>query len=227
MTQHLHRGIERLKNQLLSLGGMVEQTLSEALVAFQRGDVLTARKIISADERIDLLEVEVEEDCLKLLALHQPVAADLRFIVSILKINNDLERIGDFAVSISWSVVEGADITQAIPSLDLSLITERSKEMLHEALEAVVQVDCDRARTILRMDDVVDAENRRIQREALAEVQRSPHLAEALSRVLSVARSLERVADHATNIAEDVIYMVEGDIVRHGTSIEQSSKERR
>jgi phosphate transport system protein len=215
MTQHLHRGIEKLKGQLLALGALVEKSLHDALVAFDAKDAFAAKRIIAADEQVDLLEVEIEEDCLKLLALHQPVAADLRFIVSVLKINSDLERIGDFAVTISWSAVEREKLTGE-SSFSLSVMTDQAQAMVREVLRAVVEVDCSRARSVLKMDDIVDAENRRIHREVMDESKRRPDNAETHACVLAVARSLERVADHATNIAEDVIYMVEGDIVRHG-----------
>ena len=218
MTQHLHRGIEKLKGQLLALGALVEKSLHDALVAFEEKDAVAAKRIIAADEQVDLLEVEIEEDCLKLLALHQPVAADLRFIVSVLKINSDLERIGDFAVTISWSAVEREKLTGG-SSFSLALMTGQAQAMVREVLRAVVEVDCSRARSVLKMDDVVDSENRRIHREVMDESKRRPDNAETHACVLAVARSLERVADHATNIAEDVIYMVEGDIVRHGRLI--------
>lgn len=216
MTQHLHRGIEKLKSQLLSLGTMVEGCLQDALTAFERGDVVAAKRIIASDEQVDLLEVEVEEECLKLLALHQPVAADLRFIVAVLKINNDLERIADLAVSISWSVVDCGPIPSGVRPFSHSSMTERAQAMVHEVLRAVVEVDCSRARAVLKMDDVVDAEKRRIHGEVMEDIKRHPQFTDILSSYLAVARSVERVADHATNIAEDVIYMAEGDIVRHG-----------
>ncbi len=163
---------------------------------------------------IDHLEVDVEEDCLKILALHQPVAVDLRFIVAVLKINNDLERIGDLAVNIAERSLTMAGMPAAGVPFDFSEMARRAQAMLRKSLDALVDLDENLAREVLPEDDAVDA----MQREVFELVSRPPSdrqdIAYTLHQLL-IARHLERIADHATNIANDVIYMVRGEIMRH------------
>lgn len=219
MAQHLHRAVEKLKEHILSLGGLVEHNLQEAMDAFTQGDGEAAERVIQSDERVDLMEVEVEEECLKLLALHQPVAMDLRFVVSILKINSDLERVGDGAVKIGRTTLAMGEVSLDDLGIEISDLAERAQFMLKESLRSLVDLDCARARAVLQMDDATDAEYRRIDREGRAGMKQKPALVDGYAALLSVARTLERVADHATNIAEDVVYMVEGGIVRHGRTL--------
>jgi phosphate transport system protein len=219
MAQHLHRAVEKLKEHILSLGGLVERNLEEAMGAFTQGDREAAERVIQADERVDLMEVEVEEECLKLLALHQPVAMDLRFVVSILKINSDLERVGDGAVKIGRTTLAMGEVSLDDLGIEITDLAERAQHMLTESLRSLVDLDCARARAVLQMDDATDAEYRRIDGEGRAGMKRTPALVDGYAALLSVARTLERVADHATNIAEDVVYMVEGGIVRHGRTL--------
>jgi phosphate transport system protein len=215
MTLLLHKEIERLKKELLALGAIVEELLRKAVRALQGRDAALAREVMEADERVDNREVELEEDGLKIIALHQPVAIDLRFIVSVLRINSDLERIGDLAVNIAEraSYLAGAE---ALPApIDFTPMAEKAQEMLTKSLDAFVNMDTALAGRVLDMDNEVDAMNRRMYCAIYELIRKNPEDVEVLLHLLSASRHLERIADHATNIAEDVIYMVEGNIVRH------------
>lgn len=218
MTIHLQRAIEGLNNQLLALGEIVERNVYQAVQAVQMGNDELANTVIVSDDEVDEREVQIEEECLKILALHQPVAADLRFIVSVLKINNDLERIGDLAVGISHRArtLGGASNVHPLPAL--GRMAERVKAMLHNSLRALVDQDATLARGVLLADDEVDADNREIQRTLQERMQAHPESIGQLMLLVGVSRSLERIADHATNIGEDVLYLTSGEIVRHGRS---------
>ena len=215
MTLLLHKEIERLKKMLLSLMAVVEENLNKAVLSLENRDLEMAQAVIEDDERIDEMEVEIEEEALKILALHQPVAVDLRFIVSALRTNNELERIGDTAVNLA----ERATFLSSQPPLNLPLdigaMAEKSQEMLRMSLDAFVNMDVNLARTVLKMDDIVDQMNREMFIIVYDKIKEMPEKAEALIHSLSATRHLERVADHATNIAEDVIYLVDAEIVRH------------
>jgi phosphate transport system protein len=215
MTLLLHKEIERLKKELLALGAIVEELLRKAVRSLQARDAELAREVIQADERVDNREVELEEDGLKIIALHQPVAVDLRFIVSVLRINSDLERIGDLAVNIAERARYLAGAACHAPGIDFAAMAEKAQEMLTKSLDAFVNMDPALAQHVLEMDNVVDEMNRRMYCSVYALIRRDPAEVEALLHLLSASRHLERIADHATNIAEDVIYMVEGNIVRH------------
>ncbi|MDD4051859.1 MAG: phosphate signaling complex protein PhoU, partial [candidate division Zixibacteria bacterium] len=180
-----------------------------------RRDEVQAQKIIDADVEIDRMEVEIEEDCLKVLALYQPVAVDLRFIVSVLKINNDLERIGDLAVNIAERAIFLAAQPRQYDPLDIPLISEKAQVMLKNSLDALVNADLELAREVCAADDEVDVLNRGMHDKVRAEIRKNIEVLQGASQVLDVSRFLERIADQATNIAEDVIYMVEGQIIRH------------
>jgi phosphate transport system protein len=215
MTLLLHKEIERLKKELLALGAIVEELLRKSVRSLQTRDTALAQEVILADERVDNREVELEEDGLKIIALHQPVASDLRFIVSVLRINSDLERIGDLAVNIAEraSYLAGAETT--VVAIDFAPMAEKAQEMLTKSLDALVTMDSTLGRQILEMDNEVDAMNRQMYCKIYELIRKNPEDVEILLHLLSASRHLERIADHATNIAEDVIYMVEGKIVRH------------
>lgn len=215
MTIHMHREVETLKRRILGLSAVVEERFVEAVKSLEKRDIRLARKVLGGDDDIDRLEVELEEECLKILALHQPVAVDLRYIIAVLKMNSDLERIGDLAVNIA-DVAEAfiADERIVLPE-HLVVMTEKTKQMVHMSLDALVNLDLDAARYVLKSDEVVD----RLHRESFdlveREVQKAPDLVGMWLRVFSVSRYLERIADHATNIAEDIVYLIEGEIIRH------------
>jgi phosphate transport system protein len=215
MAKHVLRQIDQLKGRIIAVASKAETGFLQAIKATVERDATLARTVIDGDEEIDQLEVDVEEECLKLLALYQPVATDLRFIVSVLKINNDLERVGDLAVNIAERAVFLTG-EEALPvGIDFDRMARLTRGMLAQSIEALVAADTDRARRVIAADDEVDRMNREIYEQVKANMRRRPEAIERLIHYLAIARHLERIADHATNIAEDVIYMVEGEIVRH------------
>lgn len=219
MAVLLHNELDMLKRKLLALSSSVEQSVNLAVKAVADRDANLAKKVITGDEEIDLKEVEVEEDCLKILALHQPVAIDLRVVIATLKINNDLERIGDLASNIAHRAIY---LTQRKPveiPFDYGKMTEGVRTMLREALNAFILLDSTLAHHVCSSDDEVDALNRQMYNQVYYAIQSSPDLVEPMIHYLSICRNLERIADYATNIAEDVIYMIEGRIVRHSQEV--------
>ncbi len=215
MPVHLQKEINRLKKMVLALGARVEENLRAAVRAVTDRDRDLARRAIDADHEIDRTEVDVEEECLKILALHQPVANDLRYIVAILKINHDLERVGDLAVSIAERVEALADVPPFEIPFDLPGLAAKVQSMLSGSLDAMINLDADRARRIWLSDDEIDQRNREAYARITERLHREPAQADGLLSLLSVSRNLERVGDHATNIAKDVLYIVEGEIFRH------------
>jgi phosphate transport system protein len=215
MSEHMKRAIDSLKTKLLTLCGVVEDNLLKAVASIQRRDARLAQEVIDSDDRIDGIEVDVEEECLKILALHQPVAIDLRFIITALKINNDLERIGDLAVNIAERGEFLATQERIEVPFDFERMAEKTTAMVRSSLDALVNLDCALAYQVWNADDEVDAINRQMYNQVKESILQNPVWIDQLIHMLSVSRHMERIADHATNIAEDVIYMVEGHIVRH------------
>ena len=216
MTRHLQKELDRLKKRILALGAMVEERVRMARNAIKTRDGQLAQRIIDMDHEIDESEVEIEEECLKILALHQPVAVDLRFLSAVIKINNDLERIGDEAVNIAQRVLIISKREKLEIPFDYSLMAEKAEYMLKESLDSVVNMDLDIAVNVCVSDDEVDD----LQNEAYDVIKQAikdnPDRVGYLINLLLISRHLERIADHATNIAEEVVYMIEGEIVRHG-----------
>lgn len=215
MPVHLHKELERLKKRILSLGAMVEERVRMAVKALDLRDVALAEKIINSDHEIDELEVDVEEECLKILALHQPVAIDLRFLIATIKINNDLERVADEAVNIAQRVVVLAKRVRLDLPFSYSLMAEKSAAMLKESLDAFVNMDDDLALHVRASDDEVDAMLKEAYDAVKHAISEHPDRVGYLINLLLISRHLERIADHATNIAEEVVYLIEGEIVRH------------
>lgn len=222
MTGHFQKELRQIKQMLLSLGTLVEERVrmvNEAVETLE-GDI--ARQIIEKDYEIDQMEIDVEEECLKALALYQPVAVDLRFLIAVIKINNDLERIGDEAVNIAERVEFLSKQAQLPFRFDYTIMIEKAQDMLKKSLDALVNMDLNLAYQVLTLDDEVDRINRDAF-DAIKDAMKKLSGGEAesgamgcLINMLFIARHLERIADHATNISEEVIYMIEGDIVRHG-----------
>ncbi|MBW2407269.1 MAG: phosphate signaling complex protein PhoU [Deltaproteobacteria bacterium] len=216
MAKHFDRELEKLKKKILSLGALVEERVYLAIKAIETRDPDLAEKIIRLDHEIDENEVEVEEECLKVLALYQPVAIDLRFIVTVIKINNDLERIGDEAVNIAERIQSIAKRSNYSFHFDYTEMAEIAAAMLKQSLDALVNLDIDTAFRVLTLDDEVDD----IQSSAYSQIKQAmrerPQEMTYLINLYLISRHLERIADHATNIAEEVIYLIEGEIVRHG-----------
>jgi phosphate transport system protein len=215
MTLHFVREIEKLKTRILSLSAYVEESVVMAVKALFDRDGDLAREVIHRDRRIDEAEVELEEECLKLLALYQPVAQDLRFLIAILKINNDLERIGDQAVNIAYRAdTFSRSESIEIPSI-MQTMSEKTKMMLSMGLDALVHLDVKKANQVCLADDVVDEMHREIYTLVKTEVARNPDQFTTLFKFTEISHQLERIADLATNIAEEIIYMVDGHITRH------------
>lgn len=215
MTVHMKREIDRLKQMLLSLCSLVEDSLRQAVKSIKEQNASLATRVIETDVQIDHMEVDVEEECLKILALYQPVAIDLRFIITALKINNDLERIGDLAVNLAERSQFLATQKKIDVPFDFDAMTEKTESMLRKSLDALVNMDSGLAYEVCAADDEVDAMNRQMFHTVQQQIRTDPKQVEPLIHLLSASRHLERVADHATNIAEDVIYMLEGKIIRH------------
>ena len=215
MGRHIERQIESLKEKILRVGTLVEEAISKSITAVINRDTALAQRVQASDEQIDRMEVEVEEECLKILALYQPVAADLRFVVAALKINNDLERMGDLAKNIAKRVSQlaGGEPIELPP--EIRMMAMQAEEMVRQCLDAVVTADPILARRVREQDDAVDEARQKIRRRILKGIQERPENLENLLRINSISKHIERIADMATNVAEDVIYMVEGDIVRH------------
>jgi len=216
MAKHLQREIENLKKEILTIGAMAEQSVREATLAIKDRNERLAGAVIENDVNLDQKEVEVEENCLKILALHQPVAIDLRFIIAVLKINSDLERVGDLAVNIAERAMFLATQPEVNIEFDFTAMAVKTQEMLKKSLDALVNLNAGLAREVCACDDEIDAMNRRMFLITRDAINAYPDRVDTLIHLLSVSRHLERIADHATNIAEDVIYMIEGEIVRHG-----------
>jgi phosphate transport system protein len=216
MSVHLQRQIEKLEQQIKLLASRVEQQLLSAVTVIEKRDGALAEQVIAADNEIDELEVDIEEECLHALALHQPVAADLRYIVSVLKINNDLERIADMAANIAE---QGRFLSQEPPldppPFDVAGMADRVRRMLSESLQAMLNVDPVRAERVRQGDDEIDAMHRHMYEQVEAAMRDHPDRIPTLIHYINISRQLERIADLATNIAEDVIYTAKGKLVRH------------
>ena len=215
MTRLLEREIDGLKAQMISLSQLVESALYRAVQALEERNTLIAKEVADGDAQVDDLEVELEEECLKILALHQPVAIDLRFVVAILKMNSDLERIADLAVSIARRAADLSRLPPIEPLFRVGDMASLVKGMLRKSLDALVQLSPSLAREVSATDEQVDRINREVYRRVQERLKQVPAETESLLLWFLIARNLERIADHVTNLAEDVIYMVEGEIVRH------------
>lgn len=216
MSVFLERQVQKLKKQVLHIGTLCEEGVRDAITAVLQRDIALAQRVIEHDKAIDLAEVDLEEECLHTLALNQPVAFDLRYVVAILKINNDLERIGDHAKNIAGQAIAltNEPELERVP-YDLRTMSQNVSEMLRNALDALVSLDVDKARAVRKLDDEVDTINATMYDLVIAEMRSQPHHMEQLVHFMSISRQLERMADHCCNIAKDVLYMAEGEINRH------------
>ena len=215
MQRHFHEELDGLKQTLLAMGGLVEDQIRRAMRALLERDDVIAQEVIERDRKVNAYDVEVDEQCVNLLALHQPAAGDLRFITTAMKIVTDLERIGDQAVNIAQRVLELNREPQLKPYIDLPRMADRAQCMVKESLDAFVAGDTALARQVCAADAEVDALKEQIFRELLTFMMEDPRTVSRAIRVILISRFMERVADHATNIAEMVIYLVEGKMVRH------------
>ncbi|QQE10832.1 phosphate signaling complex protein PhoU [Planctomycetota bacterium] len=216
---HLKRQIDQLKKRILTLGAMVEESVQNAITSIQERDPDLANKVFECDHLIDRSEVDIEEECMHTLALYQPVAMDLRYVVATLKINNELERIGDLAVNIAQQAIYLSRFARVdrVP-FDLHGMTSTVKWMLAKSLDSLVNLDHDLANQVKERDDEVDNIHATMYKRVEQAIREDPELVQTYIHLLNVSRNLERIADHTVNIAEDVIYMSQGDIIRHGRS---------
>jgi phosphate transport system protein len=215
MARHFHKELEKIKKMILSLGAMVEERVRRITSAITDRDAAVANEIVRSDFEVDEREVEIEEECLKIMALHQPVAIDLRFLVAVIKINNDLERIADEAVNIAQRIQTMAKYQQPRFAFDYEPMAAQVEKMLQLSLDALVNMDVDTAFRVVTMDDEVDGTHRRAYQLIRDEMAHHPDQMPFLINFYLISRHLERIGDHATNIAEEVIYLIEGEIVRH------------
>jgi len=215
MSLSLDREISQLKKGLLSVCAMVEGNVQRAVQAIDTDGIRLANIVIERDAEIDEIEVHVEEDCLKILAMQQPVATDLRFIVAVLKINSDLERTGNEAMSIAEHVLALAARTETMPAIDFLAMAGKAEAMLQLSIDALVYWDSDQAEQVCMADDEIKMLAQRITHKIHQAIKKDPQCVESCIHLLAIARHLERIADYATNIGEDVLYMIRGEIVRH------------
>ncbi|MGA0933808.1 MAG: phosphate signaling complex protein PhoU [Pseudohongiellaceae bacterium] len=216
MSLHLQRDLDKLKKEVLKLGNLVETAINNGILALHNRESSYVDEVFKHEAIINDMEVKIEEDCLKILALHQPVAVDLRFIVVVLKVNNDLERMGDFATNIAKRARElmQVDPLQTLPEF-VNELPDLVRTMVRKSLDALVKLDLELANEVIEMDDSVDQINRDMYAVMKQEISRNPQNAETAVNLLSCSRYMERIADLSTNIAEDVIFMVEGRVIRH------------
>ena len=213
--KHFERDLDQLQRDILSLAASVEDAISSATRALRISDTALAQKVIDGDEAIDSQQNRVDEECLKILALHHPVAIDLRRVATVLMINTDLERMADLAVDIAERAVALAKLPPVPVPDRLEQMADVTTSMVRQSLDAFVNLDSNLARRVCRQDDIVDRFNEEIIQELIKLMRDSPAQIEQGLSLFSATRHLERIADHATNIAEDVVYMVEGEIIRH------------
>ncbi len=215
METHFQQELNKLKENLLKMAGLAEQAISNAVEALVQRNMSLAEKTIKEDEKINQMEILIDEWCLKLLALYQPMAADLRFITSAMRINIELERIGDLAVNIAERVISLNQEPQLKPYIDIPRMAEITQAMVKDVLDAFVNGDTTLARSVCERDDQVDALNDQVFRELLTYMMADPKTITRAVHLIIVSRCLERIADHTTNIAEGIIFMVKALVIKH------------
>ncbi|MBN2081018.1 phosphate signaling complex protein PhoU [bacterium] len=215
MSKHIERDLQKLERGILTLGATVEEQINAAIQSLLRRRIDLAKQVTEVDEQIDEREVELEEECLKVLALHQPVAGDLRYIITVLKVNNILERMGDQASNIARCAIDQAKLPPLPEMPAVQEITDQVRGMVRACLDALIQKNPDLARDVLAQDDEVDRANHQIYSRLESQMADAPELIPQSLHMIIAAKNLERIGDLATNIAEDVVFLVEGEIIRH------------
>jgi phosphate transport system protein len=215
MKRHFEREMEHLKRRLLEMGATVEDLVARSMQALMERDAALAQDAIELEREIDRQEIQIEEECLKLLALYQPVAGDLRFVTAVMKINNDLERMGDLGGHIAERAVVLSQHREIALPVDLRRMAAAAQRMVRQSLDALVNQDADLAQQVILADNEIDVFHQEMFPLVAAQMRRQPESIEVLFHVLSASRHLERIADYATNVAEDVVYLVRGEIIRH------------
>ena len=215
MQRHFDEELAELKDKILRMGALVEEQIRQAMKSLVERDEVLARQVIDNDRRVNTFDVEVDEACLQLLALNQPAARDLRFITTAMKISTELERMSDLAENICERAIELNEEPQLKPYIDIPLMADRAINMVREALDAFVRGDAILARKVLEDDDFVDDLTEQLFRELLSYMMENPQTISRAIRLSFISKYIERIADHATNVAELVVYLVEGKIIRH------------
>jgi phosphate transport system protein len=217
--------LEELKEKLLEMAGLAEQAIQRAIEAYRERNLSICDLVSHGELDINLLEREIDQAALDLLATEQPMAGDLRFILSVIKINAELERVGNAAKSISERVRHMERMAAAELPVNIPKMATLASEMVRKSLQSFIEADAETARSVLTMDDAVDAMNKAAFKALIKVMEEQSHLAPQALNALMISRSLERVADHATNIAEDVIFWVQGDDVRHNKSLQREMEQ--
>jgi len=213
--EHFQRELLKLNDLILKMGGMVEQSIFNSVEALKRTDAKMAQDVINMDDTIDVVELEVDDLCLELLATQQPMAVDLRFITTGMRIGSDLERIGDLAVDIAQRAIELSSQPLLKPLIDIPKMAELAEKMVHRALDSFVKRDANLARSLWQDEEKADGYRDLIHEELIEFMSKDPSTTSRALPLILISRHLERIADHATNIAEDVVYMVEGKVIKH------------
>jgi phosphate transport system protein len=215
MKRHFEREMEHLKTRLLAMGATVEDLVARSMQALMERDAALAQDAIELEREIDRQEIQIEEECLKLLALYQPVAGDLRFVTAVMKINNDLERMGDLGGHIAERALVLSQHREVGLPVDLRRMAAAVQRMVRQSLDALVNQDAEIAQRVIAADNEIDVFHQEMFPLIAGQMRRQPESIEILFHVLSASRHLERIADYATNVAEDVVYLVRGEIIRH------------
>jgi len=215
MKRHFEKELESLKTTLIKMASLAEDAIRLTIKAFMTADVALAQKVVDNDERINSMEIEVDNAIVDLMALQQPVAGDLRFILAAQKINNDLERIGDHAVNIAQSAITFARREEATPLMELPQMVEIVESMLRDSIDAFINQDASLGMSVLEKDDIIDRLNVNLVQDFVQRMKSDQNLIEAGIDIIRVSRNLERVADLATNIAEEVIFVSQARVVKH------------
>lgn len=225
MHRHFEYELDGLKSNLIKIASLAEEAIARAIKSLleQRKDI--AEEVVIFDKQIDAYEIIIDNHVVDILALQQPVAIDLRFILAAYKINNDLERVGDHAVNIAQSAMKLADVTHVKPLIDIPAMADTTKKMLRDAIDAFIHRDAVKARSVLENDDVVDNLNRKIVADLVEVMRKDPTSIDQALDLIRVSRNLERVADLTTNIAEQVIFMAEARVVKHQADKEKDQAE--
>lgn len=215
MLHYWQREIENLKKLILSLGAIVEEQIQRAMLSLERRDTELADEVISRDREVDSLEILIEEECLKILALYQPVAKELRFVIAVLKMNNDLERMGDLASNIAKRVRYLSKKEKIDLIGEFRDVSDKVQIMVKKSLDALVNTDVALAREVLAADDEVDRLTKQMLKRTINAIEKDSDRTKEYFSIRSISKNLERIADSATNIAEDVVYLCSGEIIRH------------
>ena len=226
MATHFQKELQELKQNLLKMAALVEEAISTAVQSLVKRDSDLANKTFEGENQINRMEIDIEDTCLKLLALMHPMAADLRFITSAMKIITDLERMGDQAVNIAERAISLNQEPQLKPYIDIPKIAEIAQSMVKDVLDAFVNSDSKLARSVCERDDMVDGLNDQVFRELLTFMMSDPQTITRAVHLMIVCRCLERIADHATNLAEDVIFLVDGRVIKHHADAKEEGEGR-